>query len=482
MTDRTRRTVQALAAALFFVNGAVSATPVAAANDPSMARLHAPCRTALADEQKASRRLKSGTTSPDDARKALDDVAAGLNWNEKACGAIAGRTSAQNDVRGEMYLVNKAFLLSLKGEAEQVLGRPAAARSFAQARPLLQRCMTWSKIPQDVHRSCATQIANNDSTQRPVTSTPDPTDPCYVAVAAANDTGTLLKAKDTASFEQAYRRASDGLAANATCRSHPQMQLVNDAYLRSYKIIADRNLNIPLSADPDIANAAAPFTAANAELTTCAGWAGSVPDNAASNCRLLLASNNDFAKTYAEQDARSAAPALPTLAWPYAIRSTFVWDAPGSNSERQVFADEEVRGAGGWSPAARGQEMRLADRGDWVLFAAIRNWEDLHTMFDFPAGGEPVGRDFFRTKMLLVAVQRKPNQQCDIRVNSVNQIAREANVTPAVRVDYTLVCQPPGTAANTIVKVIPADKTNGQVSFVEDGGTGPSGVTPPVAR
>jgi hypothetical protein len=470
-----------LASALFLATGAAGASPVIAAEDQSMIRLHSPCHEALVEEQKASQRLKVQNPSPDDALKTLDQVNAGLDWNEHACGAIANRSREQNDVRGEMYLVNKAFLFSLRGEAERVLGRSSASNSFALARPLLQQCTRWSKLPGNVRTDCATQIRNNESAQR--TAKADTADPCQVALQAAKDAGDALRGKDTASFATAYRRTTDGLGANKGCTKFPQMKLVNDAFLRSYRTVADRNLNVPFARDSEIANAADPFKVPNDELTTCGAWSASVPDNAAANCRALLDINkNRLAPVYAQQDALAAGPPLPTMDWPYPIAAGYTWDTPGNNLHNEVFADEEVRGPSGWTAAAKGQEMRRDAAGDYVIFAAVRNWKDLHSMFDFSASKEPFGADFFSKKMLLVAVQHKPDQRCDIRVNNVASIAREAGAVPAVRVDYTLACDPPGTPSNTVVKVLPVDSTNGQVSFVEDGGSGPSGTAPAASR
>jgi len=470
-----------LASALLLVTGAAGAAPVIAADDQSMMRLHSPCHEALVDEQKASRRLAVQNPSADDALKTLNEVNAGLDWNEHACGSLAGRSREQNDVRGQMYLVNKAFLYSLRGEAERVLGRSSAANSFALAKPLLQQCTRWSKLPSNVRTNCATQIGHNDSAQR--TAKADTADPCQVALQAARDAGDALRGKDTASFATAYRRTTDGLAANQGCTKFPQMKLVNDAFLRSYRLVADRNLNVPFARDSAIANPADPFKVPNDELVTCGAWSAAVPDNAAANCRALLDINRTrLAPVYAQQDALAAGTALPTMDWPYPIAAGYTWDTPGNNRESQVFADEEVRGPSGWTAAAKGQEVRRDPAGDYVIFAAVRNWKDLHSMFDFSANKEPFAQDFFSKKMLLVAVQHKPDQRCDIRVNNVASIAREAGVVPAVRVDYTLACDPPGTPSNTVVKVLPVDLTNGQVSFVEDGGSGPSGVAPAASR
>ncbi len=328
-----------LAFALLLVTGAAGA-PVTAAEDQTMIRLHSPCHAALVEEQKAAGRLKTQYASQDDALKTLDQVNAGLDWNEHACGSLANRSQEQNDVRGQMYLVNKAFLYSLRGEAERVLGRPSASTDFALAKPLLQQCSAWSKLPRNVRDNCRTQIANNDSAQRPAKS--NAADPCQVALQATRDAGEALNRRDTASYETAYRRVNDGLAANKNCTKFPQMKLVNDAYLRSYKAVADRDLNVPFARDNDIPNPADPFKVPNDELTQCGAWPASVPDNAAVNCRSLLDINQHrLAPAYAAQDALAAGPPVAAMEWPYPIAAGYTWDTPGNNRENAVFADEE---------------------------------------------------------------------------------------------------------------------------------------------
>jgi len=115
-----------LAFALFLAAAAASSAPARAANDAALARLHAPCHQALVEYMAASQRLKSQNASPDDAKQALSKVEAGLSWNEQACRVIAGRSAADNANRQQMYQVNKAFLLSLKAQAQTVRGDAGA--------------------------------------------------------------------------------------------------------------------------------------------------------------------------------------------------------------------------------------------------------------------------------------------------------------------------------------------------------------------
>ena len=69
--------------------------------------------------------------------------------------------------------------------------------------------------------------------------------------------------KDYASFEKAYFRATDGLAANRGCTRSPQMHDVNNAYLLTWKTVAERYLDVPFRTDRDIANPADPFATPN---------------------------------------------------------------------------------------------------------------------------------------------------------------------------------------------------------------------------
>ena len=118
-----------------------------------------------------------------------------------------------------------------------------------------------------------------------------------------------------------------------------------------------------------------------------------------------------------------------------------------------------------------------------MLFATIRNCDDLHRLF----GGQPpqLTCDFFKTNIVLVAAQRKPHQQCDMTVDRVLSISSPAGTTTtrdAVRVNYSLNCAPPvpGSSGAIVTKVVSIPKTdaNGEfatVTFEELGGGGPRG-------
>jgi hypothetical protein len=256
--------------------------------------------------------------------------------------------------------------------------------------------------------------------------------------------------------------------------------------------VADRYLDIPFANDRDIPNAANPFGTPNDLFGKCKSW-GALPAQVKLECGLQLATNQKFGLEYAAPTALSpgqtARPlnAQP-LDWPYALRSDFVWDGPCKNSENKACADEEVRdgrGDNGWGSAPQLVATPLDDQQERVLFATIRNCDDLHRLYT----GQPpqIGCDYFKSNILLVAAQRKPHQQCDMTVNNVQSVSSPATqFTPrdAVRVEYTLKCAPPvpGSSGNLVTRVlsIPAGNANGSfasVTFVELGGGGPRGGT-----
>ena len=480
-----------LAFALLLTAVAAASAPVSAADDPTLVRLHAPCHQALVEEMRASQQLKSTNATPDDAMHTLAAVDAGLDWNRKACGTMAGRSAQENALRKQMHDVNEAFLLSLRGQAETVLGRPGSASTYAQANKELDACASAVKLPPNVRANCRTQIANNRSTQRP--STAQANDACQIALVAANDAGDALKAKDYASFEKAYLRASDGLAANKNCTRSTQMRDVNSAYLLSWKAAADRYLDVPFRTDRDIANPADPFAAPNDLFRKCAGWGAPFPAQAKADCATQLATNQRFLTDYAAQPPLSPGQTARALGaqqidWPYALRPDFVWDAPCKNNENARCADEEVRdgsGPNGWGSATSGVATQLDDQKERVLFATVRNCADLQRLFV----GQPaqVTCDFFKSNIVLVAAQRKPHQQCDMAVDRVLSISSPAGTTTtrdAVRVNYSLTCAPPvpGSSGTIVTKVvsIPKSNANGEfatVTFEELGGGGPRGGT-----
>ncbi|MDQ6944666.1 MAG: hypothetical protein M3169_19385, partial [Candidatus Eremiobacteraeota bacterium] len=407
-----------LVSALLLAAGAAGSVPAIAAEDPSLVQLHSGCHYALVVEARASQGLKSQNASWDDATRTLKLVREGLDWNEKACGAIAGRSAQENALRRQMHDVNQAFLVSLAAQAQSVAGYSAeAASTYARANSDLSACAAAATLPANVRANCRAQIANNTASQRPGPA--NPTDPCQVALLAANDAGDALKLKDYASFEKAYLRATDGLAANKTCTRSPQMHDVNNAYLLSWKTVADRYLDVPFRNDRDIANPADPFAMPNDLLRKCGGWGPPFPAQAKADCGTQLATNQRFLTDYAARPPLSpgqtaAALSWQAMDWPYPLRSDFVWDAPCKNNENARCADEEVRdgsGPNGWGSAPSGVATQLDGQKERVLFATIRNCDDLHRLF----GGQPpqLTCDFFKTNIVLVAAQRKPHQQCD---------------------------------------------------------------------
>ncbi len=455
-----------------------------------MIHYHSPCHTALAEEQRASDRLKSRNATQDDARRTLAAVAAGIDWNNHACGTLAGRYPEDNAVRDQMYLVNNAFLLSLRGQAQTVLGTDATA-TYTQANAQLQKCATSaSKLPATVRANCKAQIAANNASAHPAAMAA--TDPCSVALQAANDAGGALKAKDYASFEKAYARASAGLDANKSCTQHPQMRDLNAAYLLTWRTVADRYLDVPFSADPVIPpNAADPFAVPNGLFRQCETAAAGFPAAVKTDCGTQLASNQRFLADYATQPTPATGQTMQPLSftpidWPYALRPDFVWDAPCHNSENARCADEEVRdgsGPNGWGPVPAGQATPLDGDKERVLFATIRNCDDLHRLFS----GQPpqFTCDAFKSNILLVTAQHKPDQQCGMTIDGVSSISTAAGTNPprdAVLLNYTLTCAPPvsGSAGSTVVKAVSIPRSNAHgefanVTFNQSGGGGPRG-------
>jgi hypothetical protein len=271
------------------------------------------------------------------------------------------------------------------------------------------------------------------------------------------------------------------------------MHDINGAYLLTWKAVADRYLDVPFRNDRDIANPADPFAAPNAVFGKCAGWGPPFPAQAKADCAAQLATNQRFLTDYAAQTPLSPGQTARPLAWqqidwPYPLRPDFVWDAPCKNNENARCADEEVRdgsGPNGWGSAASGIATPLDDQKERVLFATIRNCDDLHRLF----GGQPpqFACDSFKSDIVLVAAQRKPHQQCDMAVDRVLSISSQAGTTTtrdAVRVNYTLSCAPPvpGSSGAVVTKVVSIPKTNANgefatVTFEELGGGGPRGGT-----
>lgn len=480
-----------LASALFLAAGAAGSAPVLAADDP-LVQLHAPCHQALFEEMRAAGHLKSRNATPSDAMQTLAAVDTGLEWNQKACGTIAGRSVEDNAVRKQMHDVNEAFLLSLRGQAQTVLGRPAAP-TYAQANRELDACAASPKLSQRVRASCQMQIAYNRSTQRQGGG--GTTNYCQLALVAANDAGNALRTKDYASFERAYQRASDGLSANKSCTGprSAQMHDVNNAYLLSWKAIADRYLDVPFRNDRDIANPSDPFGPANDTFRKCTGWGPPFPVQARQDCASQLATNQRFLTDYAAQSPLSPGQTATPLNWQavdgaFALRPDFVWDAACKNTENLRCADEEVRdgsGANGWGSAPNGVATQLDDQRERVLFATIRNCDDLHRLFS--SQPPQLSCDAFKSNIVLVAAQRKPHQQCEMVVDRVVSVSSpgSANIArDAVRVNYSLACQPPvpGSSGPLATKVftIPRTNANGEfatVTFEELGGGGPRGGT-----
>ena len=480
-----------LASALLLAAGAAGSSAAVAADDPNLVQLHSACHQALSLASDAARQLGGNATAAD-ARRTLGAVTRAETWNNQACATMASRTPEDNAVRKQMHDVNAAFLQSLRAQADTVLHSRYEAADYALATRRLDACLASATLPGEVKRACQTQLGYNDETRRRGAGSAG-NNACGAAVVAANDAGTALKAKDYASFERAYQRVTDGLAANRNCKGDTQMHDVNNAYLLTWKTVADRYLDIPFTDDRDIPNAANPFGVPNDILGKCSSWGPPFPAQSMRDCATQLTTNQRFLTDYAAPTPLSPGQIARPLAaspvdWPYAVRPDFVWDGACKNAENKACADEEVRDGtppNGWALAASGVATPLDDQRERVLFATIRNCDDLHRLFS----GQPpqIGCDFFKSNILLVAAQRKPHQQCNMTVTNVQSISTPATTfTPrdAVRVDYTLKCAPPvpGSSGNVVTRVvsIPAGNANGQfgsVTFIEPNGGGPRGGT-----
>ena len=115
-----------------------------------------------------------------------------------------------------------------------------------------------------------------------------------------------MSAKDYASFEKAYARASAGLDANKNCTQHPQMRDLNNAYLLTWRAVADRYLDVPFSTDAALgSNAADPFAVPNGLFRQCQTPAAGFPAAIKTDCGTQLASNQRFLADYATQPTPS---------------------------------------------------------------------------------------------------------------------------------------------------------------------------------
>lgn len=480
-----------LAFALLLTAGVVSPPRTVAAEDPSKAWFHAPCHAALMEEIRAVDRLKTvNLNDPEAVRKpaakrALAAADAGLAWNNRMCGPVASQAPQQNAVRLHMFLANGAFLYSMKAEAHQLLGEAATAKkNFDLAQPLLQKCENAKDLPKEVLAYCHNQIGFNRVAQG---ASAEPNQACTAAINLTTSAGSTLEgAKDPAALEKTYKAITDGLAANQSCNK-PEMKAVNRGYLLSYKVRADRALNVPFERDRDISDPRHPFAEANTLLTACKGY----PDktyyrDAAANCAKLLGYNNatpppagyiPAGETQTRYD--DIAPATA------AVRSDFVWDAPcatppDASGHHQPCADASIHdgsGTSGWKNIDTGRPVPFDASAERVLFATIRNQDDLGRLFAVPP---PLPGDFFKNSILLVAVQQKPHQHCDITivppgVTYVVTQGQKGPLPPSVRVYYALACDQPGAApGNVAVKAIRIDKSInngavGDVKFIESG-------------
>ena len=109
-----------------------------------------PCRRALTDEQNASDQLASPDIDQTRTQAAFNDANEGL--------AQIDRCQSP-----PMRLVTRAYLLSLRAEAEHDLNIPGSDRTFEEANDLLTQCSTLQRLPNDVAQNCRTQRTANET-------------------------------------------------------------------------------------------------------------------------------------------------------------------------------------------------------------------------------------------------------------------------------------------------------------------------------
>jgi hypothetical protein len=482
--------------------GGSAAVFAATPSDPILARLHAleaPCNTAvgLVDvaaskvprvEAGASADLDLAKKSIDAARRANDRCPGTLTGREQqllAQGALVDKTYWERLT--EIRFANDAILRSLDVQRNLILGaagKPHGATSFARLDASLQHCIERRDLQGRLHDLCARQLTYNKNTEHG-NATPDPSNPCFAATNLANAAGASLQADPESAFEKAHQ----GLEQNKHCYTAPAYaRSINQAYLMSWIAAADLALNIQLGGDPDLRDPGgrSPFAVANRTLRECAAHSGDyrvLDATVVADCGKQLVFNGGFEKKY--QDVENQPPCqgrtdcvdLPQTTFDSAafqVRPEPQFLAQKANNESNPFAVEFVRGATGWKQV-ESQSVRSGSQ-PWILFAAVRTWPEFITIFDPATTPSTVKADYFKTKMLIVAVQRSPRQSCAFDPANPSKVfsvpGDRPGVVPAVRVEYHYRCDAPVRNGEpplvSIVGVTPTDN-KASVTFVENG-------------
>jgi hypothetical protein len=498
---RNRLRPALVAALLIAAAGGSAAVFAATPSEPINARLHtleAPCAKAVGLVDLAATkvpRVESGAlaTVAEHAKTYID---AARRANGSCPGKLTGREQQLLEQRAlvdktywqhlqQIRFANAAVLSSLDVQRNLILrdaGRSHGGTSFAGLDSALESCKMARDLESRLRGLCARQLSYNQRTQSGTTA-PDPNDPCSVATGLANAAGLSLRADPETAFEKAHA----GLKQNKHCKSAPgDAHNINQAYLMSWSAAADLALNIPLGLDDDIArdpNDRSPFAVANRTLRACASRSGDdrvLDATVAQNCGKQLETNVGFEKKYQAVEnqppceGRSDCVPLPPTAFDSAAFQVrpepLFWARPATN-EHDPFAVELVRGDSGWQ-RVDSQSVRSGTQ-PWILFAAVRTWPEFTAIFDPATTPATVKAAYFKTKMLIVVVQRSPRQRCKFEsINAYSVPGGTGRVVPAIRVEYRYRCEPPGLSGQpalaSIVEVTPPNN-QASVTFVENG-------------
>lgn len=500
--DSIRFRLQLAVVSALLILGAAGGSTAASAATPSdtiLARLHAieaPCDKAvqLVDEATKLPRVESGATA-DSAYRAKRFVQSGRRQNQLCPGALTGHEQQllkQGALVDRAYwkslletkLANEAVLSSVDIQANlilQLLHKPFQGDTrFTAVDPKLAACQNNRGLLQRVRDICKWQLIDNRQTEHP-SGAPDAHNPCTRATSLADQAGKALGGD----VESAHDNAHLGLDADKRCNARDAHD-INEAYLLSWKAASDVLLNIPLQNDADIVRDpgnASPFAVSNRELDACrdrTGYDRGVGADIAKQCGTQRAFNAQFERQYRDSEQPPPPPtgSQPLTPTPidsagFAVRAQYDWTqkAPGPG-EAERFSVERVRQGPAWVDAGT-QDVR-SGRQPWVLFSVIRTWPEFTDMFEPVASSAPVTPDFFKTKMLIVAVQRSPRQRCTLDpVSAYSVPGTTALVVPALLVSYHYVCGElapvvPGEPAVTSILALPRNN-NGSVSFLENG-------------
>ena len=317
---------------------------------------------------------------------------------------------------------------------------------------------------------------------------PDPRNPCTHATSLADEAGQSIADRP----RMAYEKAHDGLQENKRCTARRDVHDINEAYLLSWKAAADLFLDIPVQGDEDVTRIRAIRTtrrrsrsrttscgrAATAAATT-ARWGPTCRSTAATSSRRTNARQtvSERGNPASELGAARLAALPPTPFDPaaFALRpeSQFDWTKPVTG-ETDIFSRELVRDGSAWRDPGS-QSVRSGSK-PWVLFGVIRSWPEFTAMFDQAGSPAAVTQDFFKTKMLVVAIQRKPRQRCARRPGLRVLGARHDRRPSCRRCESTTgtAAHRPGAAGYAaepaVTSILSLSRNNnGSVTFLENG-------------